>query len=278
MTNAQKEKQNPKVRIMTMKVYPFFTIIFFLTSLYLTGEPKKEPSAKSYLLQNIRTGDIVKQKEVTLILPIASITKLVTALISISELKQTEFYKVHKSTVLRNEGDKSAILKEGEFYSLKDLLLTMLVSSTNVSAISIATDVSGNTENFIIKMNDWAKENNLKDTNFGDTFGLSPNSKSSASDIAKILDIVERNSSLYEILSTTNYSIKEKNGKIQNLSTTNEMPFYKDFRIFGKTGTTKLAGKCFAGFIVKGKERWKIIILGSENVFGDIKILIDSIK
>ena len=73
MTNAQKEKQNPKVRIMTMKLYPFFTIIFFLTSLYLTGEPKKEPFAKSYLLQNIRTGDIVKQKEVTLILPIASI-------------------------------------------------------------------------------------------------------------------------------------------------------------------------------------------------------------
>jgi len=261
---------------MSIKFYLVFFI--FLTSINITAEPTKEPSAKSYLFQNLRTGNILKQKEVTLILPIASITKLVTALISISELKQTEFYKVHKSTVLRNEGDKSAILKEGEFYTLKDLLLTMLVSSTNVSAISIATDVSGNTENFIVKMNYWAKENGLTDTSFGDTFGLSPNSKSSTTDIAKILDLVERNSSLYEILSTTNYSIKEKNGKIQNLSTTNEMPFYKDFRIFGKTGTTKLAGKCFAGFIVKGKERWKIIILGSDNVFGDIKILLDGIK
>ena len=60
--------------------------------------------------------------------------------------------------MLRNEGDKSAILKEGEFYTLKDLLLTMLVSSTNVSAISLATDISGSPENFIHKMNDWAKQ------------------------------------------------------------------------------------------------------------------------
>ena len=90
--------------------------------------------------------------------------------------------------------------------------------------------------------------------------------------------MVEKNPTLYEILSTTDYTIKEKKGRIQNLTTTNEMPNYKDFRIFGKTGTTKLAGKCFAGFVVKGSERWKIILLGSENVFGDMKILLDDVK
>lgn len=262
-----------------MKIY--LGLIFFVSGFFLSiagKTPVPKPSAKSYLFQNLTTGKILAEKEVTLILPIASITKLATALISISELHLNEFYKVHRNTVRRNESDKSAILKEGEFYTLKDLLLTMLVSSTNVSAVSIATDVSGSPEIFVKKMNQWTIENNLADTSFGDTFGLSSESKSNVKDISKMLDLVEKNVELYQILSTTGYFIKEKNGKIQNLTTTNELPFYKDFKIFGKTGTTKLAGKCFAGFVVKGNERFKIIILGSENVFGDMKILLDSIK
>lgn len=257
----------------------YYLFFFFLPALFsIESKNIKDISAKSCLFQNANTGFILHKKETTTIMPIASITKLVTALISISELREYDFYKVHKSTVLRNEADKSAILKEGEFYTLKDLLLTMLVSSTNVSAISIATDVSGSPEKFVNKMNDWSKERKLKDTSFGDTFGLSAKSQSSIDDISKILDMVEQNSSLYKILSTTNYSIQEKNGRIQNLSTTNEMPSYKNFTIFGKTGTTKLAGKCFAGYIIRGKERWKIILLGSRNVFGDLKIMLDGIK
>lgn len=244
----------------------------------LLSEKKEIINAKSYLFIDLETGEVIKQKDTELTLPIASITKLVTSLISNQERNLNDLIKVYKSTVLRNEGDKSAILKEGEFYTLKDLLLTMLVSSTNVSAISLATDISGSPENFIHKMNDWAKQRDLKSTSFGDTFGLSPLSKSSAKDISIILDIFTQNSSLLEILETTNYTIKEKNGRTQNLSTTNEMPVYKDFRIFGKTGTTKLAGKCFAGFAVRKKKKWKIIVLGSENVFRDIKILLDTIK
>lgn len=255
----------------------YFLFLFIILATNSFADKTKEISAKSYLLQDLHSRKVILQKDVSLILPIASITKLVTALISNSERNLNDFVKVHKSTVLRNEGDKSAILKEGEFYTEKDLLLTMLVSSTNVSAISLATDVSGSPENFVNKMNDWAKERNLTNTSFGDTFGLSPLSKSSVEDISEILDIFEQNSDLMKILSTTNYSIKEKKGRIQNLTSTNEMPVYKDFQIFGKTGTTKLAGKCFAGFVVRGKSRWKIIILGSNNVFGDMKILLDKL-
>lgn len=262
-----------KLSILSMKFSLLF--IFIISSIFAENPTKPNLSSKSYLFQNLNTGEIIQIKEANSILPIASITKLVTALISVSDRDIESSMKVHKSTVLRNEGDKSAILKEGEFYSLKDLLLTMLVSSTNVSALSIATEISGSPENFVQKMNDWASEKNLKNTSFGDTFGLSQNSKSSVEDISKILEMVEKSPALYEILATTNYSIKEKKGRVQNLTTTNEMPYYKDFRIFGKTGTTKLAGKCFAGFVVKGKQRWKIILLGSENVFSDMKILLD---
>lgn len=262
--------------IFIMKFYLLFLCIVF--SIFPENTTKQTLTSKSYLFQNINSGEVIQKKEANTVLPIASITKLVTALISISNRDLESYMKIHKSTVLRNEGDKSAILKKDELYSLKNLLLTMLVSSTNVSAISIATEISGNPENFVSKMNEWTNEKNLKDTSFGDTFGLSQNSKSSVEDISKILDMVEKNPPLYEILATTNYSIKEKKGRIQNLTTTNEMPYYNNFRIFGKTGTTKLAGKCFAGFVVKGKQRWKIILLGSENVFSDMKILLDGIK
>ncbi|MBK6606319.1 MAG: D-alanyl-D-alanine carboxypeptidase [Leptospiraceae bacterium] len=259
-----------------MKYLIFLMILLISNNSY--ADKKLELSAKSYLLQDINSTKLLYQKDIGIILPIASITKLVTALISSSERKMTDYVKISKSTVLRNEGDKSAVLKEGEFYTEKDLLLTMLVSSTNVSAISLATDVSGSPENFILKMNQWAKEKKLTKTSFGDTFGLSPLSKSSVEDISKILDMVEQNTVLLEILSTTSYSIQERSGRLQNLTTTNEMPSYKDFRIFGKTGTTKLAGKCFAGFAVRRNEKWKIILLGSNNVFDDMKKMLDSIN
>lgn len=250
-------------------------ILLFQSSALLA---KDTISAKSYMIEETNSKKILDRKNTTTSLPMASITKLPTALLVSKNKNLNEYIKVTKTTVRRNEGDKSAFLTEGEFYTRKDLLLTMLVSSTNVSALSLATDVSGSPENFVNDLNSWAKENKLTATKFGDTFGLSPDSKSSVDDISKILDLVEQNKSLYEILTTTDYSIKEKNGKNQNLTTTNEMPTYKDFKIFGKTGTTKLAGKCFAGFITKGDNRWKIIVLGSENVFSDIKNLIQLVK
>ncbi len=259
-----------------MKYSISLLILLFTTNSF--ADKKLELSAKSYLLQDINSSKPLQQRDIGNTLPIASITKLATALISANERKMTDYVKVTKSTVLRNEGDKSAVLKEGEFYTEKDLLLTMLVSSTNVSAISLATNVSGSPENFILKMNQWAKEKKLTKTSFGDTFGLSPLSKSSVEDISKILDMVEQNSAVLEILSTTSYSIQERSGRLQNLTSTNEMPSYKDFRIFGKTGTTKLAGKCFAGFTVRGNEKWKIILLGSNNVFDDMKKMLDSIN
>ena len=141
-----------------MKYSISLLILLFTTNSF--ADKKLELSAKSYLLQDINSSKPLQQRDIGNTLPIASITKLATALISANERKMTDYVKVTKSTVLRNEGDKSAVLKEGEFYTEKDLLLTMLVSSTNVSAISLATDVSGSPENFILKMNQWAKEKN----------------------------------------------------------------------------------------------------------------------
>jgi len=250
-------------------------LILFSTNLL---KAKETISAKSYLIEDRDTKVILSKKNTSIVLPMASITKLATALLTLKNKDLNDFVKITKTTVLRNETDKSAFLTEGEFYTRKDLLLTMLVSSTNVAAISLAANVSGSPEKFVEDLNLWAKENQLEKTSFGDTFGLSQNSKSNIDDIAKILDLIESNKDLFTILTTTSYTITEKKGKKQNLTTTNEMPTYKEYKIFGKTGTTNAAGKCFAGFITKDSKKWKIILLGSKNVFSDMKILIDQIQ
>lgn len=205
---------------------------------------------------------------------IASLAKLATALYAVDNMQPERSIPIVQNTVLRNEFDHSAVLKKGEVYSLRDVLSSMLVASTNVSAVSIASAFGGDTV-FLAALNQWSKERGLDSTTFADSFGLSPRTQSSARDVARMLSFVEARPLLRGILSAEKDTIRSRSGRVVAFESTNPLKSYRSYRIYGKTGTTREAGKCFAGFAEAGSTRLKIVILGSRDVARDLKALLD---
>jgi len=237
----------------------------------LSAEP-----ARAYLLVD-SSGTILQRRGAEKRYAIASIAKLCTALVAFEHKPLDHPIRISANTVLRNNLDRSAPLRKGEVYSMRDMLTAMLVSSTNVSAVSIAESIAGGETRFVPLLNGWAAREGLNDTTFSDVFGMSPRTQSSLEDLSKILDLLDANQALSEIVQKVKYQIHEKNGRLLDLETTNGMTHYRGFRIYGKTGTTKPAGQCFAGFADSGHRKYKIIVLGSENVHRDMRLLLDGI-
>jgi len=179
-----------------------------------------------------------------------------------------------QNTILRNESDKSAVLKKGEVFTLRDVLSSMLVASTNVSALSIAASFGGDAQ-FIPSLNRWGKQQGLDSTTFADSFGLSPKTQSTARDVVRMLGFVEARPLLRSILAAERDTIRSKSGRMISFESTSPLRTYRSFRIYGKTGTTHEAGKCFAGFAETASMRFKVVLLGSRDVAADLKTLLD---
>jgi D-alanyl-D-alanine carboxypeptidase len=158
-------------------------------------------TALSYLVADLDTGDIILEKNMELERPIASLTKLMTALVSLEVVNQFSETTVSKRAA-GTYGDQGN-LYAGERVMVRDLLYPLLLESSNDAAEAIA-EVQGR-DYFMKSMNDKAKSIGLDQTNFDDASGLSQHNTSTAHDLFEltryihkykryILDVTERQS------------------------------------------------------------------------------------
>lgn len=210
----------------------------------------KEPEvlAQSAIVMSFKSGNelgnILYQKNKDEILPIASLTKVMTAIIVLENFDLEEIIKVSKDSVLAL-GDKGGLIR-GEELSIRDLLYIMLIESSNDAAMALANDNQKlNYEEFLDLMNTKAIELELENTKFLDPIGLNSKNKSTSFELAYLIKHALGFSNLWDILKipeTTIYSIDNK--FVHNLANTNELldkiPFLKG----GKTGYTEEAGEC----------------------------------
>lgn len=154
-----------------------------LASSYLSlKNPDKMPlSAESYLVADIDSGEVIIEKNKDRILPIASITKLTTALVSLETLDQS------KTTTISLDSyktySKTGRLFLNEKVTISDLIYPLLLESSNISAEAIAR--VNNRTDFIKRMNEKAKAIGMANTAFEDPSGLSENNLSTATDLFK---------------------------------------------------------------------------------------------
>lgn len=147
------------------------------------GEAKSpKVTAISYLVADLDTGDIILEKDANLERPIASITKLMTALTSLEVVNQFKETTISDSAE-QTYGAQGGIVA-GQTMMVRDLLYPLLLSSSNDAAEAIAEVVGRNY--FIKSMNDKAKSIGLSDTSFEDPSGLSPNNVSTAKDLFEL--------------------------------------------------------------------------------------------
>lgn len=176
---------------------------------------------------------------------IASITKLMTAIVALEHAKPTDIMTVPEVSV--EVGESSASLKKGEKMSLKDLLAALLVKSGNDAALAIATNIGGDVPHFVDMMNAKAKELGMKNTHFDNPHGLdSPTHYSSARDVSIMSRYALTKPVIREIVSTKLYRFSDATNS-HTLPNTNLLLWKYQGAIGTKTGFTDQAGYCLSG-------------------------------
>ena len=158
---------------------------------YYIKDPSKKPNikAESYFVGDLDTGEMILEKNKENIFPIASVSKLMTAVISKENQNQDETTKISKSAL-------ATYGQNGDFHlnekiKVNDLIYPLLLESSNDAAVAIA-EGSGK-DIFIQKMNEKAKVLTLLNTSFEDPSGLSENNKSTAYDLFKFSQYLKTN-------------------------------------------------------------------------------------
>lgn len=237
-------------------------------------------SAKSALAVDAKTGEILYKKNSQEILPIASITKLMTALVF---LEHNPGWQKEVSTLASDRRNGGIVyLNTNELLTVNNLFKTALIVSDNDAAMALARITNLPEEEFIKEMNRKARELGLKNTYFVDPTGLNPGNKSTAEEIAKLLNVALQNEEIKKTISTAFYEFevkgKGKNRKVVLRNTDWLLKSYLEV-IGGKTGSLEDAGYCLA-VKIKGEKNQEvlIVILGSqsnEDRFQDVKAISD---
>lgn len=246
-------------------------------------------AAAGYVL-DVRTGKVLYRKNAHAELPLASLTKLMTALLAHESLDKDEFVTVTPES-LNQEGDHG--LFPGEQFRAQDLIAFTLVSSSNDGAHALASALSafpdqtgeiGNT-NIITLMNSRSQELGLSNTHFANPTGLDQENASvggaygSARDVAQLVNyILQERAELFESTRNNRISVASTFGIMHTAENTNTIVEEIPWLIGSKTGFTDLAGGNLAVVFDVGLGHPVIaVVLGStkEERFTDIQTLIE---
>lgn len=239
-------------------VFTAVTIIFFMTVLPATAEPATmELSAQSAVLIEAESGQILYSKAENQILPMASTTKIMTALVAL-ELCPLNRPITVSSEAVGVEGS-SIYLTEGEILTLEQLLYAMLLESANDAAAAIAIGISGSILSFANEMNRKADELGLVHTHFTNPHGLDDELHyTTAFELAMITRAAMKNEAFRTIVSTRKTTIPhDGNAGVRLLVNHNKLLRLYDGCIGVKTGFTKRSGRC----LVSAAERDGIILI-----------------
>lgn len=238
-------------------------------------------TAQSAIAVDAQSGAILYKKNTQEIRSIASITKLMTALVFLDHNPgwQNEFYTIASDR--RNGG--IIHLNTGEIISIKNLFYTALTASDNDAAMALARSTGLNEDEFIEKMNTKAQELNLKNTIFFDPTGLNFNNKSTAEDIVKLVNFALQKEEIKTATGLKSYEFevrsKEKKRTVKLRNTDWLIGSYLNV-VGGKTGHLEEAGYCL-GVKIKGDQEGQeiiVVVLGSETNFDrfqDVKAISD---
>jgi len=231
-----------------------------------------ELEAKAAIVLDRETGKILYEKNINERLPIASLTKLMAALIVVENTDLDEEVIVSKKAV-ETEGNRVDLWPQ-EAISVKNLLYGLLISSSNDAAVALAEHFG----NFVELMNERAKILGLKNTNFANPAGFDePENFSTAYDLAQFTSFLLDRPVIFEILRIPRARVYSTDGRINHLLlNTNKLLGVLPDIIGGKTGFTEEAGETLILVIKEPTKNHLIIsvVLRSNDKFEETKKLV----
>ena len=230
-----------------MKKGLILLLIFFLN---LSLVKASEYSVKNYIVYNPDTKQILEGKQIHQVQSIASISKIMTAIIAIENCPLEKIITLNDS-ILKAYGS-AVYIHIGDQISMQDLLYALLLRSGNDAALAIANEVGqGDNEKFVEMMNKKATELKMEHTHFSNPSGLDEEDDGNLScvyDMAILMGYCINNPIFCEIIHTQNYKREDHKGSWQNK---NKLLSLYENCLGGKTGYTKKAKRTLINAAIK---------------------------
>ncbi len=241
----------------------------------IAGEKADPPEVNSptAILIDKKTGVILYQKDANTAYHPASITKVMTALLTLENCSMDETVKFsYRATHELEDGATHIARTEDEEMCVKDCLYALLLASANEVAQALAEHISGTIEDFGVKMTERAKELGCTNTCFKNPSGLNDEDHfTTAHDMAIIMRQALNTPGFLEIDSTTVYEIPPTNKHSESTWVATKHPLLKggdtpyDYAIAGKTGYTQIAGNSLVTYAKKDDAELICVIMNSQK-------------
>ncbi len=241
---------------------------------HVTSADGLSVSAESAIVLEATTGDVVFEKDADTRRPMASTTKIMTAITALEAGDLDKKVSVPAEAV-GVEGS-SVYLEKGDSLSLYDLVWALMLESANDAAAAIAIEVAGSIEAFAELMNEKAAEIGLCDTHFTNPHGLDDEEHyTTARDLARLAVYALKNEKFAEIVSTYKKTV-EIDGETRYLLNHNKMLKLYDGAIGVKTGYTKRSGRCLVSAAERDGVRLVAVTLNAPDDWRDHTAMLDA--
>lgn len=257
------------------------TLLASITPANAASKRQRHPSqsivtAKAAILIDRQSGAILWQHNPDLPLPPASTTKVATATLALKSGRLNEPFFV--SSRAASEPPSKVQLRSGWTVRLRDLVYAVMLNSANDASVVVAEGVSGSVESFAVDMNRHARSVGATNTHFVNPNGLPAEAHySTAHDLARIFDYALGLPEFRRVVETRSTSIQPSSGSRRNINLYSKNRLLEGYhiKVVGKTGWTRAARKCFVGAGRLGDREILVAVLGSDDMWGDVRRLLE---
>jgi len=267
LTQTQRALLLQQIEILRFEIQLLQTLLFNL-------QLQQEISAASYLAVSLSDNSVILEKNANQSYPIASITKLMSAVIAQEHIKKDQIITLTEK-MLEPLGHSPSLFL-GLNVSAENLLKASLIQSTNDAFESLAYFLGK--EKFLDLMNQKAKELGMKNTFFSDTHGLSLANRSTTADLSKLVAYVyEQHPEILHITRDNNFWLPDATGRLLKFQNVNNFYPLRQF-IGGKTGYLPQAKQTLVSVFRVNEESIAIILLYSDNRQADTFTILNRLR
>lgn len=257
------------------KIFIFLVLMLMLVGLVAPigsiaqAENLPAVQAKSAYLMDKRTGQMLYGQRENDHFPIASMVKIMTALLTFEEIEKgslTFDEKILISDEASGMGGSQMFLESGDEYPVTDLLKGVIVVSANDACVALAERIAGSEAAFVERMNERAKSLGMKNTMFVNATGLpKEGGYSSAHDVALMLSELTNHERYYDYSKIWLEDYTHPDGRITTLTNTNKFVRFYDECDGGKTGYTSEAKFCLSACATRGDTKLISVVIGADD-------------
>ena len=237
--------------------------------------PPPQLTATAWALYDIDAGELLASRAADEERPMASVTKIMTALVVMDHADLTDRVRITESAAATGEAEIGLV--PGELWTVEDLLAAVLVRSGNDAAVALAEYVGGSVEGFAEMMNDKAAELGLEHSHFVNPHGLDADGHyTSANDLVAMTLAALEDPVLSTMARTRLVKFRPDPAGVSRIArSTNKLLGRYPGVVGFKTGFTNLAGKVLVSVAEVNGRRLVAVVMQSEDHFADSRELLD---